>query len=140
MTQIDLSKYIFYSQFSGLGSYTTTSLSYSVPSETVGSSPTTLSTSIPISNANSISQVEAQLTGLDNNWYIFKGLLTNFYTSGNTWTNNIDNTAYEIDLDTAYTSNTFDVTIVLYNLSLNSTQVVPAFTLNMNISLFIAPF
>lgn len=140
MTQINLSKLIFYSRFSGLENSSQATLSYNVPSEVVGLSPTILTASIPISNANSISQVEFQLTGLDPNWYIFKGYHENLYTSTNAWTNNIVNASYGVDLDTAYTNTDFVVTISLYNYSLNNTYTTPAFTLNCNISLYVAPF
>ncbi len=140
MTQIDLSKLIFHSSLSGLENSSQTTLSYGVPSEVVGTSPTILTASTPISNSSSISQVEFQLTGLDGDWYIFKGYHENLYTSSNTWTNNIVNASYGVDLNSSYTSTDFVITISLYNYSLNSTYTTPAFTLNCNISLYVVPF
>lgn len=140
MTQINLSNIIFHSGFSGFSNYTTTSLALSVPSTVVGLSPSVYTGSVAISNANSLSQVEAQLTGLDTNWYIFKGFMGNFYTSGNAWTNKVSNASYEVDLNTSYTATSLVLTVTLYNLTLNNTYTTPAFTVNCNASLYIAPF
>lgn len=140
MTQIDLSKLIFHSSFSGFGNYTKTPIAFSVPSQVVGSSPTVLVTSIPISNANSISQTEVQLTNLDSALYIFKGHLQNFYTSGNVWTNNVSLANYEIDIDTSYTISSLVLTVSLYKLSASPTVTTPAFIVNCNASLYLAPF
>lgn len=137
---INLSLLNFESTYSGFGNYTQTTLSFNVPSTSVGTSPTILTASTLISNADSLSQVEAQLTGLDNTWYVFKGFMGNFYTSGNVWTNNVATASYEIDLNSSYTASQFQLLISLFNLSLNPTFTVPAFTINCNISLYIAPF
>lgn len=140
MTQIDLSKLIYHSSFSGLGSSSTTSISSNIPSSTVGLSPTVFTASVLFSNKGSVSQVEIQFTGLDSVWYIFKGHLENFYTSGNVWTNNIVNTAYGVDIDSSYTSNSLVLTISLYNYSISPTVTTPAFTVNCNASLYNTPF
>jgi len=140
MSEIDLSKTLYNSIFSGLGNVPGTTLTKSIPAETVGLSPTIITASVPLGQTNLISQVEVQFTGLDDNWYIFKGHLENFYTSNNIWTNDIVNTAYAIDLDTGYDDDNFVLTISLYNLTLNDTVGTPAFTVNCNISLYEAPF
>lgn len=140
MTQIDLSKLIFHSSFSGLGNYVTVPLSVTVPSSVVTTSPTIISGSTSMANAGTVSQTEVQLTGLDNTWYIFKGFLANFYTSGGSWTNNVANAAYEVDINTSYTTSSLVITISLFNLTLNSTVTTPAFVINCNASLYISPF
>ncbi|SRR5216117_1199058 len=140
MTQIDLSKLIFHSSFSGFGNYTNATISFSVASRVVGSSPAVLVTSTPISNANSVSQTEVRLTNLDAVLYIFKGHLQNFYTSGNVWTNNVSLADYEIDIDTSYTTTSLVLTVSIYKLSASPTVSTPAFVVDCNASLYLAPF
>lgn len=140
MTQINLQNLVFDSKFSGFGNYTNSPFSFVVASQTVSvsySQSGILATTIP----NSISQTEVQFTGLDSRFYIYKGHLENFYTSGNVFTNDVAVAVYEIDVDSSYPNAfSFQVTITIFNLSLNPTVTVPGFTVASNLSLYISPF
>lgn len=152
MSQIDLSKLIFHSSFSGFGNSGSSSGSYTVPSFSIGTSPNVASytNSVPLTIGNSLSQVEVSFgkTGTnpinDPNTYIFKGFLGNFYEPvvanlDYEWTNNVIAAYFEIDVMTSYTTNTLVFTTIIYNLS-GSTETFPGLIVNYKYSTYSTPF
>lgn len=153
MTQIDLSKILLDSSFSGFGNSKSGSLTYTVPSATIPVSQT-WTNSTPLTIANSLSQIELQFQnggfGLidDSNWYIFKGFLGNMYkfviVNGSyadyQWTNNLADANFEIDIWTSYTANSLVFTTQVFNLQLSGDLSFPGTTIATNFSLYDTPF
>jgi hypothetical protein len=126
MTQIDLSKLIYHSSFSGLLNYTSMTLSYNVPSVTT---TTIFNTSLSLNNKNAISQIQIQLDGIDSTWYVMKGFFQNNYASDD----------YTIDVYASY-SNPTTLNFKLVSAVNVGGTTIPAYTFKAVVSLYEAPF
>lgn len=139
MTQIDLSKLVFESSFSGLGNSTTQSLAFNVPSTNLSGGPVLYTFSAPLTNETSITQQEIQLTGIDVSWYILKGSFETFYDASNNFTNGSGSAMYAVGINGGYTGTNYVINVQLFPFS-GATPTNAAFTLNINLSLYTTPF
>lgn len=139
MTQIDLSKLLFHSSFSGLGNSTIQSLAFSVPSTNLSGGPVTYNYSSALTNNTSITQQEMQLTGIDSTWYILKGSFLTFYDASNNFTNGAGSAMYSVGINGGYSTSTYRISVELSPYS-GATPTNAAFTINLNLSLYATPF
>lgn len=118
------------SSMDGFKNYDSASFSVSVPSQNLGSLDfVTYTATTPLSNTNSISQVQIQYSGLDSDYYVMYGTMVSNWSSS----------SYQIE--SVYYFDTTTLTVVNYIINqTTSTITIPAITINCRGFLFIAPF
>lgn len=118
------------SAMSGFKNYLSSACSVSVPAQNLPAGGfVAYVASTPLNNTNSVSQVQIQYTGLSTQWFVLYGSLTT------SWNNN----AYQIETFYYFNSSTLFIYTIISNQTAG-TVFVPAFTVNCNAFLFIAPF
>lgn len=143
MTQINLSKTQFFSGFSGLGNPIGPSLSFPVPATNVSTPGNVAYTfTTPLSNTSNLTSREFQMTGLDSNWYLSEGWFTTYYDASNNLTSSVG-AYYVIEIEGGFSGSSFMVNVtefIGFAWPGIGSVIVPAFTLNFNLSLFTTPF
>ena len=130
---IDMSKITASSKFSGFKNNQNKSDSLSVASFTLGAFAFVAHTiTIPIDNADSISSVQVKYTGLDDFWREVDGTAFRRYPS---WSVQL----YEISSQVYFSGSNLIIYTYIADLS-GSSQTIPAFTIDVEAALFLAPF
>lgn len=122
------------SEFSGFQNYGTATFSTSVVSQgiAVGSYLGPLRATTPLNNTNSVSQVQIQYSGIDNNYRLLPGNLTIITPSAAV-------PSYEVESFSYFSGGTLYVDSYISNQT-GSTVTIPSITFNCRAFLFLAPF
>lgn len=118
------------SAMNGFKNYSASSFSVVIASQTLAVGHFVSATaSTPLNNANSISQVQLQYSGVAANYFIVNGSLNTFWDSNN----------YEIESYYYFDGANLNVFTVVVNQT-GGNYTIPAITINCRGFLFIAPF
>jgi len=133
MTNINLDKSIFLSQFSGLGNYSKTTFNYTFNSQTIlVNGFTSFTVSHAISNSDAVSQLIVNFNGIETVWRPISGRLSVLFP-------NVTAPNYSIYCQKYFTSGYINVDVTITNLSAGSI-IIPTTVFDFSASLYVAPF
>lgn len=120
----------FDSTLAGLQNYQNDRFNFSVPAHTLAAGNVNrYTTTYPINNTNAISSLQINYAGLETVWRYTSGALVLYFGGG----------SYQVETLTYYLGNTLRVETYTINQTGGAVNV-PAFFVNVHVSLFNAPF
>jgi len=114
----------------GFKNYLASTFSVNVPTQSLAAGRfISFTASTALNNANSISQVQVQYSGLSSNYYIMNGLVNTFWNSGD----------FEVESYYYFDGTNLNVFTVIVN-QMAGSITIPNIAINCRGFLFIAPF